>query len=37
MGHEYELSSYDRSDLIFTKEMLLAEPLERAPLRNEGE
>jgi NADH-quinone oxidoreductase subunit I len=37
MGHDYELSSYDRSDLIFTKEMLLAEPLERTPLRNEGE
>ena len=37
MGHDYELSSHDRSDLIFTKEMLLAEPLERTPLRNEGE
>jgi NADH-quinone oxidoreductase subunit I len=37
MGHDYELSSYDRSDLIFTKEMLLAESLERTPLRNEGE
>jgi NADH-quinone oxidoreductase subunit I len=37
MGHDYELSDYDRTDLIFTKEMLLAEPLERAPLRNEGE
>jgi NADH-quinone oxidoreductase subunit I len=37
MGHDYELSSYDRSDLIFTKEMLLAESIERAPLRNEGE
>ncbi len=37
MGHEYELSDYDRTDLIFTKEMLLAEPLERAPLRSEGE
>jgi NADH-quinone oxidoreductase subunit I len=37
MGHDYELSSYDRDDLIFTKEMLLAEPLERTPLRNEGE
>jgi NADH-quinone oxidoreductase subunit I len=37
MGHEYELSDYDRTDLIFTKEMLLAEPLERAPLRTEGE
>jgi NADH-quinone oxidoreductase subunit I len=37
MGHDYELSDYDRGDLIFTKEMLLAEPLERTPLRNEGE
>jgi len=37
MGHDYELSDYHRSDLIFTKEMLLAEPIERTPLRNEGE
>src|SRR5262249_21328894 len=37
MGHDYELSDYDRTDLIFTKEMLLAEPVERTPLRNEGE
>jgi len=37
MGHDYELSDYKRSDLIFTKEMLLAEPLERSPLRGEGE
>jgi NADH-quinone oxidoreductase subunit I len=37
MGHDYEMSDYTRSDLIFTKEMLLAEPLERTPLRNEGE
>ena len=37
MGHDYELSDYDRGDLIFTKEMLLAEPLERSPLRREGE
>ena len=37
MGHEYELSDYDRTDLIFTKEMLLAEPLERTPLKSEGE
>src|SRR5438067_5524637 len=27
----YEMSDYDRSDLIFTKEMLLAEPVERTP------
>jgi NADH-quinone oxidoreductase subunit I len=37
MGHDYEMSDYTRSDLIFTKEMLLAEPLERTPLRAEGE
>ena len=37
MGHDYELSDHDRADLIFTKEMLLAEPLERTPLRGEGE
>jgi len=37
MGHEYEMSDYNRSDLIFTKEMLLAEPIDRAPLRREGE
>jgi ferredoxin len=37
MGHDFEMSDYDRSDLIFTKEMLLAEPLERTPLRAEGE
>ena len=34
MGHDYELSDYNRSDLIFTKEqMLLAESVERTPLR----
>jgi NADH-quinone oxidoreductase subunit I len=37
MGHDYEMSDYTRSDLIFTKEMLLAEPLERTPLRGAGE
>src|SRR4030088_459074 len=37
MGHDYELSDYTRSDLIFTKEMLLAAPLARAPLRTEDE
>jgi NADH-quinone oxidoreductase subunit I len=37
MGHDYELADYNRSDLIFTKEMLLADPIERAPLRREGE
>ena len=33
MGHEYEIADYNREDLIFTKEMLLAEPVERTPLR----
>ena len=37
MGHDYEMSDYNRSDLIFTKEMLLAEPVERTPLRVAGE
>jgi NADH-quinone oxidoreductase subunit I len=31
------LSDYNRSDLIFTKEMLLADPVERTPLRREDE
>ena len=37
MGHDYEMSDYNRGDLIFTKEMLLAEPIDRSPLRMEGE
>ena len=37
MGHDYEMSDYNRTDLIFTKEMLLAERLDRAPLRAAGE
>ena len=37
MGHDYEMADYDRENLIFTKEMLLAEPLERTPLKAEGE
>ena len=37
MGHEHELADYNREDLIFTREMLLAEPVERTPLRGEGE
>ncbi|XAY03850.1 NADH-quinone oxidoreductase subunit 9 [Paraconexibacter sp. AEG42_29] len=37
MGNDYEMSDYQRSDLIFTKEMLLAEPVERTPLRADGE
>jgi NADH-quinone oxidoreductase subunit I len=37
MGNDYELSDYTRSDLIFTKEMLLQDHPERTPLRMEGE
>ena len=37
MGNDYELSDYDRSDLLFTKEMLLQDPPEVTPLRREGE
>jgi len=37
MGNDYEIADYNRTDLIFTKEMLLAEPSERTPLRGEGE
>ncbi|MCB0871642.1 MAG: 4Fe-4S binding protein, partial [Solirubrobacterales bacterium] len=37
MGHDYEMADYNRSDLIFTKEMLLADSIERTPLRGEGE
>lgn len=37
MGHEYELSDYERTDLIFTKEMLLADHPDQVPIREEGE
>jgi NADH-quinone oxidoreductase subunit I len=37
MGHDYEMSDYNRTDLIFTKEMLLAEPVDRTPLRRDDE
>ena len=37
MGHDFEMSDYNRSALIFTKEILLAGPPERTPLRAEGE
>lgn len=36
LEHEYELSEYDRADLIYTKDMLLAEHPKRVPLREEG-
>jgi NADH-quinone oxidoreductase subunit I len=32
LGCDYELSEYSRDDLIYTKEMLLAEPVKRTPV-----
>ena len=32
LGNEYELSEYSRDDLIYTKDMLLAEPMKRTPV-----
>jgi NADH-quinone oxidoreductase subunit I len=37
MQQDYELSDYERTDLIFTKEMLLQEQPELTPLRRPGE
>ncbi len=32
LGNEFELSEYSRDDLIYTKDMLLAEPIKRVPV-----
>ena len=32
LGNDYELAEYDRDDQIYTKDMLLAEPIKRAPV-----
>ena len=32
LGNEFELSEYNRDDLIYTKDMLLAEPIKRVPV-----
>ena len=32
LGNDYELSEYSRSDLIYSKDMLLAEPIKRTPV-----
>ena len=31
LGNEYEISEYSRDDLIYTKDMLLAEPIKKVP------
>jgi len=32
LGNEYELAEYDRDDQIYTKDMLLAEPIKKVPV-----
>ena len=32
LGNEFEISEYSRDDLIYTKDMLLAEPMKRIPV-----
>ncbi len=32
LGNEYELAEYSRDDLIYTKDMLLAEPIKKVPV-----
>ena len=32
LGNEYEISEYSRDDLIYTKDMLLAEPIKKIPV-----
>jgi NADH-quinone oxidoreductase subunit I len=37
LGNEFEISEYSRDDLIYTKDMLLAEPIKRVPVRDPDE
>ena len=34
LGNDFELSEYSRDDLIYTKDMLLAEPIKRVPVQD---
>ena len=34
LGNEFELSEYSRDDLIYTKDMLLADPIKRVPVQD---
>ena len=36
LGNEYEISEYSRDDLIYTKDMLLADPMKRIPVADPG-
>src|SRR6201987_4197421 len=37
LGNEFEISEYNRDDLIYTKDMLLAEPIKRVPVADAAE
>ena len=37
LGNEFEISEYSRDDLIYTKDMLLAEPIKRVPVADPSE
>ena len=32
LGNEFEIAEYSRDDLIYTKDMLLADPIKRVPV-----
>ncbi|HEY8627007.1 MAG TPA: NADH-quinone oxidoreductase subunit I, partial [Gaiellaceae bacterium] len=34
LGNEFEISEYSREDQIYTKDMLLAEPIKKVPVAN---
>ena len=36
LGNEFEISEYSRDDLIYTKDMLLAEPIKQVPVADRG-
>jgi NADH-quinone oxidoreductase chain I len=36
LGNQFELSEYSRDDLIYTKDMLLTEPIKRVPVQDPG-
>ena len=36
LGNEFEIAEYSRDDLIYTKDMLLAEPIKRVPVADAG-
>jgi NADH-quinone oxidoreductase subunit I len=37
LGNEFEISEYSRDDLIYTKDMLLAEPVKQVPVASKDE